>query len=186
MAARSALEALARGTGSAAVIPTDAELEALAKRLGRALLVRGERVATAESCTGGWIAKALTDIPGSSGWFVSGVVAYSNAAKDALLGVPSDLIAAHGAVSEAVVRAMAEGARAQLGAELAVAVSGIAGPDGGTPDKPVGTVWLAWAARQGTTAEHALFAGGRDAVRRQSVKVALERLIEIAWLDEPH
>jgi nicotinamide-nucleotide amidase len=166
------------------VIPSDANLEALALRLGRALLVRRARVATAESCTGGWIAKALTDVPGSSQWFESGIVAYSNAAKDALLGVSSDVIARHGAVSEPVVRAMAEGARAQLGVDLAVAVSGIAGPDGGSPDKPVGTVWFAWAAPSSTTAERQVFGGDREAVRRQSVALALERLLALVWVDE--
>jgi nicotinamide-nucleotide amidase len=166
------------------MIPTDADLESLALRLGRALLVRRARVATAESCTGGWIAKAFTDVAGSSQWFESGVVAYSNAAKDALLGVPSGLIARHGAVSEAVVRAMAEGARAQLGADLAIAVSGVAGPDGGSADKPVGTVWLAWATPRDTTAEHRVFAGDREAVRRQSVAVAIKGLLELVFADE--
>jgi len=165
-------------------IPTDAHLEALALRLGRALVVRRARVATAESCTGGWIAKALTDVPGSSQWFDSGVVAYSNAAKDALLGVPADLIAREGAVSEAVVRAMAEGARGELGVDLAVAVSGVAGPDGGSADKPVGTVWLAWATPRDTVAERRVFGGDREAVRRQSVALAIERLLEIVWVDE--
>jgi nicotinamide-nucleotide amidase len=166
------------------MIPTDADLESLALRLGRALLARRARVATAESCTGGWIAKALTDVAGSSQWFESGIVAYSNAAKDALLGVSSDLLARSGAVSEEVVRSMAEGARAQLGVDLAVAVSGIAGPDGGSEDKPVGTVWFAWAAPGATTAERRIFAGDREAVRRQSVAVALERLLALVWVDE--
>jgi nicotinamide-nucleotide amidase len=160
--------------------PSDAELADLAQRLGRVLLARNLRVATAESCTGGWIAKALTDIPGSSQWLEGGIVAYSNAAKSALLGVPAALIAAHGAVSEQVVRAMAEGARARLGVPLAVAVSGVAGPDGGTPDKPVGTVWLAWANGRQTTAARERFDGDRDAVRRESVALALRRLVELA------
>jgi nicotinamide-nucleotide amidase len=162
------------------VTPTDAELAALALRLGRALEARNLRVATAESCTGGWVAKALTDIPGSSRWLEGGVVAYSNAAKSALLGVPAGTIAAHGAVSEPVVRAMAEGARARFGAPLTVAVSGIAGPDGGTPDKPVGTVWFAWASGRETTATREHFDGDRDAVRRLSVALALGRLLELA------
>ena len=166
------------------MIPTDSDLEGAALRLGRALLVRRARVATAESCTGGWIAKALTDVPGSSQWFESGVVAYSNSAKDALLGVPGELIAAHGAVSEPVVRAMAEGARAQLGVDLTVAVSGIAGPDGGSADKPVGTVWFAWATPLATTAERQVFGGDREAVRRQSVALALRRLHDLVWIDE--
>jgi nicotinamide-nucleotide amidase len=162
------------------VTPTDAELAALALRVGRALEARNLRVATAESCTGGWIAKALTDIPGSSQWLEGGVVAYSNAAKSALLGVPAGTIAAHGAVSEPVVRAMAEGARARFGVPLTVAVSGIAGPDGGTPDKPVGTVWFAWASGRETTAARECFDGDREAVRRLSVAFALDRLLELA------
>jgi nicotinamide-nucleotide amidase len=166
------------------MIPTDAELEALARKVGRALLVHKARLATAESCTGGWIAKVLTDVAGSSQWFESGIVAYSNAAKDALLGVSSDVIAQYGAVSEPVVRAMAEGARAQLGTDLAIAVSGVAGPGGGSADKPVGTVWLAWAAPNETTAERRVFAGDREAVRRQSVVLALERLLTLLWVDE--
>jgi nicotinamide-nucleotide amidase len=161
------------------MIPTDAELTDLAASLGHALRAQNARVATAESCTGGWIAKALTDIPGSSQWLEGAVVAYSNAAKLSLLGVPSELLAAHGAVSEPVVRAMAEGARARLGVELAVAVSGIAGPDGGTPDKPVGTVWFAWASGRRTTAARELFGGDREAVRRLSVAFALRRLLAI-------
>jgi nicotinamide-nucleotide amidase len=160
--------------------PSDSELADLALQLGRALLARNLRVATAESCTGGWIAKALTDIPGSSQWLEGGLVAYSNAAKSAVLGVPAALIAAHGAVSEPVVRAMAEGARARLGVALAVAVSGIAGPDGGTADKPVGTVWFAWANGRQTTASRERFGGDREAVRRQTVALALRRLIELA------
>jgi nicotinamide-nucleotide amidase len=161
------------------VTPSDSELEALARELGEALLARNQRVAAAESCTGGWIAKALTDLPGSSRWFEGAVVSYSNAAKHSVLGVPAGVIAAHGAVSEPVVRAMAEGARAKLGADHAVAVSGIAGPDGGTAEKPVGLVWLAWASRGGTTAERRLFAGDREAVRRQSVALALQRMLEL-------
>ncbi|HVS22495.1 MAG TPA: CinA family protein [Gammaproteobacteria bacterium] len=162
------------------MIASDADLVDLAQRLGRALSARNLRVAAGESCTGGWIAKALTDVAGSSQWFEGGVVAYSNAAKTSLLGVPAGLIAAHGAVSEPVVRAMAEGARARLGVALAVAVSGIAGPDGGTAGKPVGTIWFAWTSGGQTTAARELFAGDREAVRRQCVALALRRLIEIA------
>lgn len=164
--------------------PTDRDLEAVALKLGRALHVRGWRLAAAESCTGGWIAKVLTDVAGSSQWFDGGVVAYSNAAKTALLGVGNDLLAAHGAVSEEVVRAMAEGARSRFASELAVAVSGIAGPGGGTADKPVGTVHFAWAAPSGTTAARRIFAGGRESVRRQTVALALERLVDLVWADE--
>jgi nicotinamide-nucleotide amidase len=163
---------------------SDKELETLALKLGRALHVRGWRLAAAESCTGGWIAKALTDVAGSSQWFEGCVVSYSNAAKTELLGVPADVLTAHGAVSEQTVRAMADGARRRFAADLAVAVSGVAGPGGGTPDKPVGTVHFAWAVPNGVTAARRVFAGGREAVRRQTVAVALERLIELAWDDE--
>jgi nicotinamide-nucleotide amidase len=165
------------------VSATDRKLEALAARLGRALRARGWRVATAESCTGGWIGKALTDAAGASQWFEGGVITYSNAAKANLLAVPARVLATAGAVSEATVRAMAEGARAGFGADLAVAVSGIAGPDGGTAKKPVGTVWLAWATAGPTFAERHTFTGSRAAVRRATVALALERLIELAAAD---
>jgi nicotinamide-nucleotide amidase len=164
--------------------PTDQDLEALALKLGRALLTRRWRVATAESCTGGWIAKALTDVAGSSQWFDGGIVAYSNAAKLALLDVPGDVLAAHGAVSEETVRAMAEGARTRYAADLAVAVSGIAGPDGGSADKPVGLVHFAWAAADRVTAARRIFAGNRETVRRLTVAFALERLAELVVDDE--
>jgi nicotinamide-nucleotide amidase len=164
--------------------PSDKELEALALKLGRALHVRGWRLAAAESCTGGWIAKALTDVAGSSQWFEGGVVSYSNAAKTELLGVPTELLTTHGAVSEEAVRAMADGVRRRFAADVAVAVSGIAGPGGGTADKPVGTVHIAWASPNSLTAARRIFAGSREAVRRQTVAVALERLIELAWDDE--
>jgi nicotinamide-nucleotide amidase len=164
--------------------PSDKELEALALKLGRALQVHGRRLAAAESCTGGWIAKALTDIAGSSQWFEGAVVAYSNAAKTELLGVPADVLAAHGAVSEETTRAMADGARRRFAADLAVAVSGIAGPGGGTEAKPIGTVHFAWAAPNGIVAARRIFAGSRESVRRQTVALALERLIELTWGDE--
>lgn len=154
----------------------DTELDALARRLGVALAARGWQAATAESCTGGWIAKAITDVAGSSGWFGSGFVTYSNEAKCRMLGVPVSLLEAQGAVSELVVRAMAEGARRRAGADVAVAVSGIAGPGGGTAEKPVGLVWFGWAAPQGTRAESRRFPGGRDAVRRAGVAHALDGL----------
>ena len=114
---------------------------------------------------------------GSSSWFGWGFVTYSNEAKSAMVGVPAELIAEHGAVSEAVVRAMAEGARQASSADIAVAVSGIAGPHGARPDKPVGTIWIAWASAAGTHAEHNVFAGEREAVRRQSVAKALHGLL---------
>ncbi len=154
----------------------DAALGALAERVGARALAVGVTIAAAESCTGGWIAKCLTDIPGSSQWFRAGLVVYSNAAKTALLGVPEALVAECGAVSEAVARAMAEGALGAAGADRAVAVTGIAGPDGGTAEKPVGTVWFAWAARGDAT--HSVlgyFEGGREAIRRAAVACALQR-----------
>jgi nicotinamide-nucleotide amidase len=159
--------------------PTDRDLEALALTLGRALEKRGWRLAVAESCTGGWIAKAVTDVAGSSQWFDGGIVAYSNAAKIGLLGVPKNVLAAHGAVSEETVCAMAEGARTRFAANIAVAVSGIAGPGGGTADKPVGTVHFAWAEAGGVTAARRIFAGNRETVRRLTVALALERLNEL-------
>jgi nicotinamide-nucleotide amidase len=137
--------------------------------------------ATAESCTGGWIAKALTDIPGSSQWFAEGFVTYSNEAKTRRLGVPPRVLGADGAVSEAVARAMARGALVRSGAQVAVAVTGIAGPGGAVPGKPVGTVWMAWAARRGrgihVVAELKHFRGDREAVRRKTVRAALSGLL---------
>jgi nicotinamide-nucleotide amidase len=164
--------------------PTDRDLEALALKLGRALNVRGWRLAAAESCTGGWIAKALTDVAGSSAWFDGSIVAYSNAAKTALLGVPRDVLDNHGAVSEEAVRAMAQGARSRFEADLAVAVSGIAGPGGATAGKPVGTVHFAWASPDGVMAARRVFAGSRETVRRQTVALALERLTELVFANE--
>jgi nicotinamide-nucleotide amidase len=160
--------------------PDDTALDRLARRLGEHLLARGRTAATAESCTGGWIAKTLTDIAGSSAWFDRGFVTYTNEAKQDLLGVRADTLAAQGAVSEATVREMAAGALARSRADVAVAVSGIAGPTGGNAEKPVGTVWLAWADRAGTArAELCRFDGDREAVRRQAVARALRGLEEL-------
>jgi nicotinamide-nucleotide amidase len=149
-------------------------------RLADALRARGWRIATAESCTGGLIAGACTDLAGSSDWFERGFVTYSNAAKSELLGVPAAWIAQHGAVSEPVVRAMAEGALARAPVQLSVAVTGIAGPGGAVPGKPVGTVWLAWARAGDTQAERLQLAGDRAAVRAATVARALERLLQAA------
>jgi nicotinamide-nucleotide amidase len=158
----------------------DVALHTLARRLGERLLARGWMTATAESCTGGWIAKTLTDVAGSSAWFDRGFVTYTNEAKQDLLGVRTETLAAHGAVSEATVREMVAGALARSRAAVAVAVSGIAGPTGGTPDKPVGTVWLAWGDRDGTIrAERYRFEGDREAVRRQAVARAIQGLDEL-------
>ncbi len=157
----------------------DAALQARARQLGEHLGALGWQVSTAESCTGGWIAKVLTDIPGSSAWFSRGVVAYSNAAKRDLLGVPDAVLGAEGAVSEATAAALVRGALVVSGAEIAVAVTGVAGPEGGSPGKPVGTVWFGWGLRGGEPAclcQH--FSGDREAVRRQSVACALDGLLE--------
>ena len=138
-------------------------------------------MATAESCTGGWIAKALTDIAGSSQWFLEGFVTYSDRAKQQRLAVPRAVLEKHGAVSEATVRAMALGALKRAGATTAVAVTGIAGPGGAVPGKPVGTVWLGWAERRGRVIRVAVqlrqFRGDREAVRRKTVRAALEGLL---------
>ena len=157
--------------------PADATLGALARAVGAALLARGWRAAAAESCTGGWIAKALTDVPGASQWFTTGYVTYANDAKARELGVAAEMLATHGAVSEPVVAAMATAARERARVDIAVAVSGIAGPDGGTPEKPVGTVWFAWAYPEGLASETRRYPGDRDAVRRFAVAHALEGLI---------
>ncbi|KAB8318365.1 CinA family protein [Tolypothrix campylonemoides VB511288] len=159
--------------------PDDARLQDLAATLGRAALDQRVMLVTAESCTGGWIAKMLTDIAGSSGWFDCGIVAYSYEAKQALLGVRPQTLEAHGAVSRDTVIEMVSGALVHSGAHLAVAVTGIAGPGGGTADKPVGTVWIAWKRRGGyPRAEVFQFAGDRDAVRRQTVAHALQGLLQ--------
>ena len=150
--------------------------------LARALSARGWKLATAESCTGGLIAAACTSVAGSSDWFERGFVTYSNAAKTGLLGVPAVLIEAHGAVSAEVARAMAEGALARSQAQLGVAVTGIAGPGGGTKVKPVGTVWLAFArVGRATEAELLTLDGDRASVREQTVHHALRRLLDAAW-----
>ena len=143
------------------------------------MLKNGWMLATAESCTGGLIAATSTDLAGSSNWFERGFVTYSNAAKTELLGVDAALIAEHGAVSEAVVRAMAAGALAHSRAQVAIAVTGIAGPGGGSTDKPVGTVWLGWAWPGGVLTERCQFAGDRAAVRAATVQHALQRLLRL-------
>jgi len=160
-------------------IPADCDLMETVARAAEALLLRQLKLAVAESCTGGWIAKCCTDRAGSSAWFERGFVTYSNAAKQELLAVDAGLLDAGGAVSEAVARAMAEGALRNSRADAALAVTGIAGPDGGSADKPVGTVWFAWAVSgHGTWAERVQFAGDRDAIRRRTVRHALEGLLQ--------
>ena len=158
---------------------TDHELDALARRVGEALANRRLWLATAESCTGGWIAEAVTAIAGSSGWFDRGFVTYSNDAKADMLGVRATTLETHGAVSEATVSEMAAGALDRSRADLAVAVSGVAGPGGGSPAKPVGTVCLAWARRDGPTGVVTVHLDGdRAAVRRQTVILALQGILE--------
>ncbi|MBS0500643.1 MAG: CinA family protein [Burkholderiaceae bacterium] len=149
----------------------------IVEELAAALLARGWLLATAESCTGGLIAGACTDLAGSSHWFERGFVTYSNAAKTELLGVPAELIARHGAVSEPVARAMARGAVAHARAQVAVAVTGVAGPGGGSADKPVGTVWFGWQLPGRTETECRRFDGDRAAVRAQTVAHALAGLV---------
>jgi nicotinamide-nucleotide amidase len=154
----------------------------LSARVGRALLASRRSVVTAESCTGGWLAKALTDVAGSSQWFLEGFVTYSDESKVRRLKVPPIVLKRRGAVSEATVRAMAKGALLETTARLSVAVTGIAGPGGGAPGKPVGTVWLAWAERRGRRISVASqlkhFRGDRDAVRRKTLRAALQGLLE--------
>ena len=154
------------------------DLEQLAARLGDQLINRGEWLAVAESCTGGWLAQTLTAIAGSSAWFDRGFVTYSNAAKAEMLGVPETTLARHGAVSEATARAMAQGTLVHSNANWSVAITGIAGPSGGSPEKPVGTVCFAWAGKAaGCEVQTCHFAGDREAVRRQAVLQALRGLL---------
>jgi nicotinamide-nucleotide amidase len=160
---------------------SDSALAALAARAGALLLAQRRRVATAESCTGGWLAKCLTDIPGSSQWFERGYVTYSNLAKEQSIGVAASVIETFGAVSRPTVEQMASGALHESGADLAVAITGIAGPDGGTPDKPVGLVWFALAQRDAPPlALYQQFAGDREAIRRAAVATALRLVIGAA------
>jgi nicotinamide-nucleotide amidase len=164
-------------------VATDQDLYRLAEEVGLRARAAAWRIVTAESCTAGWIAKALTDVPGSSQWVDSGYVTYSNTAKVRAVGVSARTLAEHGAVSEETVREMATGALQAAGVELAIAVSGIAGPDGGTPEKPVGSVWfgVATAEMGGPMAlcELRHFSGDRDQVRRQSVEHALRLVLRV-------
>lgn len=163
-------------------VPTDGDLRILVLRVADRLMALDRRLVTAESCTGGWVAKACTDLPGSSRWFRGGVVAYDNEFKATMLGVQRATLATEGAVSQATVREMAAGALGRLGGDVAVAVSGIAGPDGGGPGKPVGTVWFAWAIRSDDRSEVRtrleIFPGDREAVRRHAVAYALSGVLE--------
>ena len=160
----------------------DIGIRGLAEALVATLSEAGKTVTTAESCTGGWIAKAITDIPGSSSAFAYGIVSYSNGAKESLLGVKNRTLEDNGAVSEIVVTEMAEGALQLSGADIAVAVSGVAGPDGGSEEKPVGTVCFAWAVRKGSgmsaDTELQFFDGNRNEVRVQTVAHALQGVLD--------
>ena len=158
----------------------DREIWGLVQKLATILLSKDWTMATAESCTGGWIAKCCTDLAGSSAWFDRGFVTYSNRAKQEMLGVGAAVLETEGAVSKAIAIAMAEGARHRAGVNAALSVSGIAGPDGGTADKPVGTVWFGWSLEgQPALSEVMQFAGDRDAVRRQTLVHALSRFEEL-------
>lgn len=158
----------------------DAELEQLSRQVGEALQARNLTLATAESCTGGWVAKVITDTAGSSAWFDRGFVTYTNQAKQDMLGVQAATLVAHGAVSEQTVNEMAQGALVHSNAQLSLAISGVAGPGGGSPEKPVGLVWFAWAKDgQATRIRRAQFDGDREAVRRQAVVMALEGVLDV-------
>lgn len=164
-----------------AMSPSDMELRGLAEAVATRLVASRDRLVTAESCTGGWIAKTVTDIAGSSEWFDCGLAAYSYEAKQALLGVRPETLETHGAVSRETVIEMVSGALVTSGASIAVAVTGIAGPGGGSDDKPVGMVWIGWKRRGGYAhAELFHFSGDRDAVRRKTVASALRGLESLA------
>ena len=155
-------------------------LTTLATLVGARLKARGIMLATAESCTGGWVAQAVTAIGGSSAWFERGFVTYSDAAKQEMLGVDAGTLAAHGAVSEPTAREMARGALVRSRAQVAVAITGIAGPSGGTPEKPLGMVCFAWSEKDGApNAETRHFTGNRESVRRQSVIAALQGILKL-------
>ena len=160
-------------------------LTELAAQLGRQLLARRAQVCTAESCTGGGIAEAITRVAGSSAWFEAGYVTYSNRQKAAQLNVPLQLFDSVGAVSREVVEAMVRGAQQRSGARFAVAVSGVAGPDGGSSDKPVGTVWLAWGDAEQLHSQRCQFAGDRSEVRRQTVERALQGVLRLTAGEKP-
>ena len=161
-------------------MPKIKNVDELAKELGCTLLKYKLSCAVAESCTGGSLAAAITDIAGSSQWFDRGFITYTNQAKEEMLGVPEQVISAHGAVSEATACAMAQGAIANSNADVSVAITGVAGPSGGSIEKPVGTVWIAWAANlQPVHAQCYLFKGDRASIREQSVIVALEGMIQL-------
>lgn len=160
--------------------PTDDELYRLAEQAGRVLQTRGYQLVTAESCTGGWVGMVMTAVPGSSAWYDRGFITYSNDAKQRQLGVVVETLTAYGAVSEATVAEMAQGALSNSRAHISLAISGIAGPGGGTPQKPVGTVCIAWALMDGTHLETTCrLSGDRDEIRARAVAAALRGVIEL-------
>lgn len=161
-------------------IPTDPALSTVAQQLGVFLQKQQQFLATAESCTGGWVGKIITDIAGSSRWYERGFITYSNQAKQDLLGVSAENLRIHGAVSEQTAHAMARGVLAHSSADVALSITGIAGPDGGSEDKPVGLIWFAWARRDGKLlTEQQIFDGNREAVRRQACWHALQGVLSL-------
>jgi nicotinamide-nucleotide amidase len=161
----------------------DEQLERLAAEIGAALKARGLWLATAESCTGGWIGEAVTSVSGSSQWYDRGFITYTNQAKQDILGVNEETLEHHGAVSEQTVREMAQGTLQHSRADVSLAISGIAGPTGGTAEKPVGLVWFAWSAKNGATrSEKQVFSGDRREVRRQAVEAALKGVLALLEL----
>ena len=166
------------------MVPSEQELTDLAEQLGQCLTAKGLKLASAESCTGGWLAKIITDIPGSSAWFTGSVVSYSNEAKQSLLGVKQSTLNEYGAVSGETVLEMSDGVFSHTDADVAVSISGIAGPGGGSEDKPVGLVWLSWGKRDKTVFANPFnFSGDRETVRKQSIKQALNSLLDLLICD---
>ena len=162
------------------LLPTDTDLRHIADQIGQKMCLKGLYIVTAESCTGGWIAKTITDLPGASAWFDTGFVVYSDRAKHALLGIDPSVLANHGAVSAQAAKALTAGALARSPADIAVGVTGIAGPSGGSEKKPVGTVWISWQKRDcAPTAVCFHFDGNRNAVRCQSVAAAFDGVLRI-------
>ncbi|MDT8281318.1 MAG: CinA family protein [Gammaproteobacteria bacterium] len=163
---------------------TEQALKEMAEQLGACMTARALKLASAESCTGGWLAKVITDIPGSSAWFTGSVVSYSNESKQSLLGVAADTLKEFGAVSGETVLEMSDGLLARTEADVVVSISGVAGPDGGSDDKPVGLVWLSWGRRgKSTFASPFHFDGDRKAVRKQSIAQALNSLLDLLVCD---
>ena len=159
------------------MVPTDEELLELARRVGAACRDRGFRIGTAESCTGGLVASAITEVPGSSDYFIGGFVTYSNELKTRLVDVPAEVLESHGAVSAQVARAMADGARRRLAVDVAVAVTGVAGPDGGTPAKPVGLTYVAVADAEGDDVRRHVWDSDRTGTKRLSAAAALDLVL---------